>query len=202
MMKILSYKRGLEMEHQTHYFLAVALPGQTKELLFKWKELLQPKLPFKSWVHPEDFHITLAFLGGTASFTQLNNLKRRMKTIVEMHSSFELQINGIGSFGKKESPRILWAGVNESEQLRSLQKDVFQASIDSGFSLDTRPYSPHITLARRWGSEKSFPFDTVNDIVQPKDELCLFSVENIVLYQTHMKRMPKYQPLSIFSLLQ
>ncbi|MFT4414940.1 RNA 2',3'-cyclic phosphodiesterase [Fredinandcohnia humi] len=188
------------MEHQTHYFLALALPGQTKELLYKWRELLEPKLPFKTWVHPEDLHITLAFLGGTASFIQLTEVKKKIKLLSAQHSSFPLQINGIGTFGKKESPRILWAGVNESEPLYSLQHDVYQACVDSGFILDKRSYSPHITLARRWISEERYPFDTVNEIVQPKEEHCGFLAENVVLYQTHMKRTPKYQPLSIFTM--
>lgn len=188
------------MEHQTHYFLALALPRQSKELLFKWRELLEPRLPFKTWVHPEDLHITLAFLGGTASFQQLNEVKNRMKILVQQHPAFELELNGIGTFGRKDAPRILWAGINKSEELTSLQKDVFTACTEAGFDLDKRPYSPHITLARRWKSDESFPFETVNEIVQPKQEYSFFEAENMVLYQTHMNRTPKYQPLAIFPL--
>ncbi|MFS0864492.1 RNA 2',3'-cyclic phosphodiesterase [Fredinandcohnia sp. 179-A 10B2 NHS] len=188
------------MEHQTHYFLALAIPEKTKEVLFKWRELLEPRLPFKSWVHPEDLHITLAFLGGTASFQQLNEVKKSIKVIVQQHTSFELELNGIGTFGRKDAPRILWAGANKSEELISLQKDVFKACTEVGFDLDKRPYSPHITLARRWKSDEKFPFETVNEIVQPKQEYSIFEAENVVLYQTHMNRTPKYQPLAIFPL--
>jgi RNA 2',3'-cyclic 3'-phosphodiesterase len=188
------------MAHQTHYFLALALPSHIKELLFKWSELLQPQLPLKSWVHPDDLHITLAFLGGQASFGQLTDIKKKMTEIAQEHSSFTLQLNGLGTFGNQDSPRILWAGVKKSEALHSLQGDVFQTCTDIGFSLDKRPFAPHITMARKWNSENGFPSNSLNDIVQPKEEKCIFEAEHFVLYQTHMNRSPKYQPLSIFSL--
>ncbi len=183
------------MEHQTHYFLALALPAETKELLSKWREMLEPRLAFKSWVHPEDLHITLAFLGGQASFKQLTAIKKEMPEIAEKHENLTLQLNGLGIFGKSDSPRILWAGVEESELLRALQKDVYQACTDLGFSLDKRTFTPHITMARKWNSENPF-----KEIVQPKEDKSNFKAEHFVLYQTHMNRTPKYQPLSIFSL--
>ncbi|MCH1625363.1 RNA 2',3'-cyclic phosphodiesterase [Fredinandcohnia quinoae] len=189
-----------KMEHQTHYFLALALPNQTKALLAKWCELLDPRLSFKSWVHPEDYHITLAFLGGSSSFAQLNNVKREMNSISKQHDRFQLQLNQIGTFGRTESPRVFWAGVNESKELSALQRDVHHACTNLGFSLDQRPYNPHITMARKWNSEQLFPAHTIESIVQPKEELCIFTAEHIVLYQTHMTRVPKYQPLSIFPL--
>ncbi|MFS0822357.1 RNA 2',3'-cyclic phosphodiesterase [Bacillus sp. 1P02SD] len=188
------------MEHQTHYFLALALPAETKELLSKWREMLEPRLMFKSWVHPEDLHITLAFLGGQASFKQLTDIKRQMAEIAKQYERFTLQINELGTFGKTDSPRILWAGVEESESLRMLQKDVYLACTDLGFSLDKRRFTPHITMARRWKSESSFLPTQLQDIVQPKEDKSIFKAEHFVLYQTHLNRSPKYQPLSIFSL--
>ncbi|MEH7379606.1 RNA 2',3'-cyclic phosphodiesterase [Bacillus sp. JJ1533] len=188
------------MEHQTHYFLALALPAETKELLYKWRGLLEQRLSFKSWVHPEDLHITLAFLGGQATFKQLTAIKRQMPDIAKQHENFNLQLNGLGTFGKKDSPRILWAGVDESESLRKLQRDVYVACTDLGFSLDKRPFAPHITMARKWSSESPFSPTELNEIVQPKEEKSIVKAEHFVLYQTHLNRTPKYQPLSIFSL--
>ncbi|MCC3358006.1 RNA 2',3'-cyclic phosphodiesterase [Bacillus sp. REN16] len=188
------------MEHQTHYFLALALPAETKELLSKWRELLEPRLPFKSWIHPEDLHITLAFLGGQASFNQITAIKRQMPDIAKQHEKFTLQLNGLGTFGKSDSPRILWAGVEVSESLHALRNDVYEACTDFGFSLDKRPFSPHITMARKWKSDRPFLPSQLTDIVQPNEDKSVFKAEHFVLYQTHLNRTPKYQPLSIFSL--
>lgn len=183
---------------QTHFFLALALPAQTKEFLFKWRTILEKSFPFKSWVHPEDLHITLAFLGGQASRAELVNLEKAMYEIAENHVPFMLKINGLGTFGKSDSPRILWAGVDENKSLRDLQKDVYQACVNQGFSLDKRPFSPHITMARRWKSEQPFPQNDFNGMLEIAEDEAVCKIEQFVLYQTHMLRTPKYQPITIF----
>ena len=186
------------MAQHTHYFLAVPLPGHIKELLTQWRDLLEPRLPFKSWVHPQDLHITLFFLGN-ASFSQINSVKQEVSEAVKQHSAFQLELNGIGTFGQKESPRIFWGGVNKSEQLVNLQKDISKACERSGFKIESRPYNPHITMARKWTSEQPFSIGNAEKIVFPKEEFSAFTVDKVVLYQTHLERTPKYQPLSIFS---
>lgn len=46
-----------------HFFFAMKLPVETKKKLKEYCGNLSPKLPFSRWVHQEDYHITLAFLG-------------------------------------------------------------------------------------------------------------------------------------------
>jgi 2'-5' RNA ligase len=53
-----------QMDHQTHFFFAVSIPEETKLIMKKHCEQLKEKIPFSRWVHYEDIHITLAFLGG------------------------------------------------------------------------------------------------------------------------------------------
>ncbi len=160
---------------------------------------MKEQLPFKTWVHHEDYHITLVFLG-EAPFTKVQDVKTEMKKIAANHPAFTLKLSGLGYFGRQESPRIFWAGVDVSLQLTRLQKDIYEACERLGFMLEKRAYHPHMTLARRWGGEYEFPQGSLSDMMQPKDEHLEMKVENIVLYQTHLNRSPKYQPLSIFSL--
>ncbi|MBM7660479.1 2'-5' RNA ligase [Bacillus mesophilus] len=185
----------------THYFLAVPIPQATKQLYLEWRQLVKEKLPFKSWVHHEDYHITLVFLGD-APFSKIQEVKAEMKRIANKHQAFPLQLKGLGTFGAKESPRIFWSGLDVPSELAELQRDIFDACVGIGFNMDKRPYHPHMTLARRWQSEHDFPYKELSKLFQPKEELLTFEVENIVLYQTHLNRSPKYQPLSIFPLNQ
>lgn len=188
------------MTQQTHYFIALPLPQHIREVLTGVKELVEPKLPFKSWVHPQDLHITLAFLGNPSSLSQMRAVKEKLKIISTKHSSFTLDLDGFGIFGRSDSPRILWSGLKEQNCLFDLQKDIYQACTESGFKLEDRPYKPHITVARKWISENPFELETLKSMVQPKEEYSMFTAENIVLYQTHINRLPKYQPLSIYPL--
>ncbi len=194
----MDFKGGLYMTN-THYFLAVPIPQEIKLLYLEWRELVREKLPFKTWVHHEDYHITLAFLGD-APISKIQNVKSEMKRVVEEHDAFDVNLTGLGFFGKSDNPRIFWSGVERQPKLEKLQLDVHLACQKVGFELETRPYRPHMTLARRWVAEAPFPSDELPELFQPKEELLKFTVNHVVLYQTHLNRSPKYQPLAIFSL--
>ena len=48
---------------QRHYFIAVRLPEEVKYYLSEVARKVSSLYSFKRWVHREDYHITLAFLG-------------------------------------------------------------------------------------------------------------------------------------------
>lgn len=184
---------------KTHYFLAVPISEDIKLAYKQWSEKLKSLFPFKTWVHHEDYHITLVFLGDTPQ-AELNKVIAQMKMIVKNHEPFELHLNGLGYFGKKESPRIFWGGIDRQSQLEDLQKDVLQACEKVGFDLENRPYRPHLTLARRYKEDGGFPFQHLEDYFQLEPTLRTFSVPSIVLYQTHLDRSPKYEAIETFKL--
>ena len=55
------------MSHQTHYFWAVKLPDAIKQTIHDELNNVQPIFQFQRWVHRDDYHITLAFLGAADS---------------------------------------------------------------------------------------------------------------------------------------
>jgi 2'-5' RNA ligase len=181
---------------KTHYFIAVPLANDVKERLAKWQETVAPRFPFRSWVHKEDYHITLAFLGD-ASVEQLQSVCQAMEQITKHHSPFSLSLATIGTFGNLDAPRILWQGVEKEEKLTALQRDVYAACVDIGFSLDRRPFKPHITVARKWQGEDEFRLD---ELRKGKTSEGSFLVDRIVLYQTHLDRLPKYEAIASFPL--
>ncbi|MBR8644101.1 hypothetical protein KEH51_03585 [[Brevibacterium] frigoritolerans] len=50
-------------EHEYSFFFALVLPDDIKAYLNAVTEQLKPDFPFKKWLHPADYHITMAFLG-------------------------------------------------------------------------------------------------------------------------------------------
>lgn len=182
----------------THYFLAIPLPEEIRTFIIRkrdeWKE--GGVIPFKSWVHPEDYHITLAFLGHAAP-KQLEGIKKNMPEIIHRHQNFSLRLTFPGVFGRSDSPRIFWYGLDREERLNSLQKDVFEECVKLGFQLDSRPYSPHITLARRWSGSGAFQKEK---LTSQEEAPPAFTVSRAVLYQTHLDRSPKYETIMNFPL--
>jgi len=181
-----------------HYFYALELPIETKEKLGELCEGVKEALPFKRWVHPQDYHITLAFLGD-APDKMLSDSINKLESGVEC-PVFSLNIKHLGVFGKSDSPRIFWAGVNEEPLLTDAREIVYQACLNSGFKLETRPFKPHITVARKWTSDISF----TNELLQQADPFLIkeleFKANNIVLYKTHLGKEPKYEAVLKFPL--
>jgi RNA 2',3'-cyclic 3'-phosphodiesterase len=186
------------MSRQTHYFIAVPLPKEIKERIYRWRESVETTFPFKSWVHPEDYHITLSFLGN-ANRSQIKKVEKELPIVVKKHVSFLLTLSEISTFGKPDSPRILWIGVEKEESLFRLQKDVFQTCESIGFSLDQKPFKPHITVARKWVGQQPFSIQDIKQIPLKQEDIT-FMVDRAVLYQTHMDRLPKYESLAVFPL--
>lgn len=180
-----------------HYFFAVKLPNEAKSFLDKWVQAHKVDYPFGKWVHPEDFHITLAFLG-FAEEDKKENAVNSMGEAISGIPSFSLTLNQIGTFGPPKSPRIFWAGVNESDVLKELQKRVYKQCLDIGFQVDKKPFKPHITLARKWKGEQ--PYEKGRVIPIDTDRPFSFSVDEVVLYETHLDKTPKYKEFARFTL--
>ncbi|MED4203027.1 RNA 2',3'-cyclic phosphodiesterase [Neobacillus mesonae] len=180
----------------THYFFAVRIPEETKNSMKQLIENWQETFPFSRWVHHLDLHITLAFLGD-ADPEQLTAAQNLVREALKDENSFSLQIQGLGIFGREDSPRVLWADTAKSQELQLIRNQVFSACGQAGFQLETRPFRPHITLARKWNSMTRFE-KVLLDKNSPKP--LNFKVTDIVLYQTYLNRTPKYEAIAIFPL--
>lgn len=170
---------------------------ETKILLKEQCDRLKQQLHFGRWVHHEDYHITLAFLGN-AEKSQLEQSAAYVQKALMDVSSFKLSINSLGVFGKKESPRIFWAGAANEDKLHEVRKLVYEACYQAQFKLESRPFSPHITLARKWKGENEFAKEKLVSIDPFAASPIQFSATEVVLYQTHLDREPKYEAIQVF----
>ena len=187
------------MKNQTHFFYAIKIPDETKELLNLQCQKLKEHVIFKRWVHPQDLHITLAFLGH-APMDQLESSKKKVLDALSGSNEVSIEITKLGTFGSKESPRIFWAGMKENTELNQIRNQVFSACEKAGFQLESRPFKPHITLARKWAGEQPFR-ETLLDAWYSLQPIPIqFTATEVVLYETHMENTPKYEIKEVFPL--
>lgn len=186
------------MEKKTHYFYALKLPHEVKHQLEKICNQLQ--FPFERWVHQEDYHITLAFLG-YAKKEQLQASNKFVREILSETNSFPLTIDHLGAFGKKGSPRIFWAGTKLESQLSKLRELVYKACQQAEFQLETRPFHPHITLARKWTGDIPFSDNILSQNNPFVENTINFQVNEVVLYMTNLEKVPKYEVVESFRLI-
>lgn len=186
------------MGTHSHFFYALSLSANVKEELKEYSNKVKNLFPFSRWVHHQDYHITLAFLG-SASEEKLALSQNLVRQNVSEMESFPLTIEQLGTFGKKESPRIFWAGVQMEESLHMVRNQVYLACKQAGFQLESRPFHPHITIARKWQGEEPF---TINKLEEENklNKPITYRANEVVLYQTHLDRTPKYEALVIFPL--
>jgi 2'-5' RNA ligase len=121
-------------------FTALEIPPDIADRLCQ----LQSGLKGARWIDPENFHITLRFIGDVPENTAAD-IDEALQHIT--FEPFELTLDGVGQFGNMR-PHAVWAGVSENEELRALQHRQEVAMQRLGLRPEPRKYSPHVTLAR------------------------------------------------------
>ena len=110
---------------------------------------LKRKLPYHQfhWIDPENLHLTLRFIGNTEE-SQIELINRELDSLLPQFNSFNLEIIGLGSFGSRNFPRILWAGIKMPKEIYQMVNSIEEIVCDAGFERETKPHSPHLTLCR------------------------------------------------------
>jgi 2'-5' RNA ligase len=181
-------------------FIAVPIDERWREQLAKQCLLLQSKLPFQKWTHPQDYHITLKFLGDTSA-DQIQQLQRLLESVTKATSPFALTEKGWGTFGPPTSPSILWAGVGgDLASLNSLQQIVDISMADLGFPKETRAFHPHLTIARRYKGKSPLTSPIKQSLPEAAEPPIEWFVKEIKLYQSHLQKKPMYEPIAAFKI--
>lgn len=129
-------------------FVAIALPREVRESLGDLVARLRASRARATWVHPDRMHLTLRFLGDVAP-EPLERLRAMLREPLAAIDPFVLHVRGVGAFPSAARPSVLWAGVEPVDgPLAALQERVESASRAMGLSPETKPFRPHLTLAR------------------------------------------------------
>jgi 2'-5' RNA ligase len=98
------------------------------------------------WTAVENLHITTKFIGEWPE-ARLDEMKTALRS-VSQPEPIQIAVRGVGWFPDQRRPHVFWAGVNAGEPLARLAHTTEQAVSALGVPAETRPYSPHLTLAR------------------------------------------------------
>ncbi len=101
------------------------------------------------WTAPENFHLTLRFIGEVPGHVA-EEIDHALAAI--RARSFSLALSGTGLFNRAGRqgtiPSALWAGIERSEPLERLQSKVETALQRIGLPPERKRFQPHVTLAR------------------------------------------------------
>jgi 2'-5' RNA ligase len=121
-------------------FTGVEIPAEIGEAL----GMLRGGLPGARWITPDNYHLTLRFIGDVDDVTaqevalMLGRVRR---------GGFNLHLEGLMSFGGRR-PRAVVATVAPEPALLEAQAEQERLMQRIGLEPEGRKYTPHVTLAR------------------------------------------------------
>lgn len=139
-------------------FVAFLFEDEKKDIIF---DILQEAKLISSAGNFTDFnnlHLTVFYIGDTTP-EQLEQLKVNLSEID--FKSFNYVTNKIKCFSKSNNQKIVYLGVEHSDELHNIYHKIVDKINLSGFDFHYQKYTPHITLGRK---VKFKEYETVSNI--------------------------------------
>jgi RNA 2',3'-cyclic 3'-phosphodiesterase len=121
-------------------FTGLEIPADVAQSL----AMLRGGLPGARWIDPENYHVTLRFIGDVDDVIahEVASLLGRVR-----RQSFELRVEDLKSFGGRK-PRAVVATLGPGQAVIELQAEHERLMQRVGLEPEGRKYIPHVTLAR------------------------------------------------------
>jgi 2'-5' RNA ligase len=149
-------------------FIAINFPVEIKSAIAEIRDSLRESSLRGHFSFDENLHLTLAFLG-ECDVRQTETIKAVMDDTI--FPKFTLMLDKVGYF-KRDSGDTWWIGLKENKSLSVLQANLSERLKQKGFMLESRKYTPHVTIGRELRMSAGF--------VQPKirqDKFDAISIE-------------------------
>lgn len=176
-------------KHRVFLGLEIASPLKRQLLTVK------APLPGARWQSAQQMHITLLFLGSVTD-QELSQLPKQVGSL-EL-APMALKVTGLGYFGSRKHPKVLWAGVEPVEPLAQLRDALAERLDPLAPEVQTETFQPHITLARFKGCTQG-----LNALLEEHKDFKAgeFRVDQVTLFESHLNITgPSYEILHRFFL--
>jgi len=182
-------------------FLAVELSQELQaELATVQQELkrnFEPEMTRNtriSWVQPASIHLTIKFLGDMDEQV-IDPLLIAVEQAIGNLTAVNVPLERLGAFPRPQSPRVLWIGPSENwergaeaRRMAEIHGAIEGACEGVGFLRETKPFSPHLTLARiRVGERHVGVAVAKSGVLDLPISSGLLAVESVVLMKSELR---------------
>lgn len=113
-----------------------------------WRPIAEATGAQLRWTPPDQWHLTLKFLGECAP-ARLPEVTEAVRASTVGAIPADLHVDGPGAFPERGAPTVIWVGLQNpdgrlSERVRALEEQL----APQGFAREARPFQAHITVAR------------------------------------------------------
>lgn len=192
------YGRGVRL------FVALVPPDHVVEDLaeFLAPRRETPQAAGMRWTDPDQWHVTLAFMGDVAD-RHLDELVERLGRASARRSALDLTITGGGAFPNVARAKVLYAGLDSAGRdvdLRHLAVGTRAAATKAGAGAEGGRFRAHVTIARI-----GRPLDVTRWVrVLDAYRGPTWRAGEVSLVQSHLgegpRRRPRYEVLEAFPL--
>lgn len=130
--------------------MALVPPEGAREHLEEFLDPRRDAAAFR-WTAPEQVHVTLAFAEDVPE-RALDDLGDRLERAAAKRTAFDTRIAGGGAFPNAARARVLWAGLDLTEDSRTeldrLATGARAAMSKAGAEVAGQRFRPHLTVAR------------------------------------------------------
>lgn len=157
-------------------FTAIDLPADVRS---RFAELQAPSELDARWSAPEQFHVTLRFIGETSP-EQAAQYETALAGIDAPIA--ECIPYGLDALPSRRNPRVLIVGLERTDGLMAVYRAVSETLEENGLAPEDRRYRPHVTLARL----EDVPATAVHHFLEdhPAPTLPSFNATDVHLYES------------------
>ena len=168
-------------------FLAFELPVDIKRIIMAVSgDVRQLSLNVR-WVNVANIHLTIVFMGNVQE-EQIGPIQDIVKDVCQGYGPFSIAVKGIGLFGSRRNPRVLWIGLDGTiDRMGYFRDDIQKKLRPFGIKEEKRRFKPHLTLGRfRKGARAGIHLDDLlskyHDLTSPE---C--TIEELILFKSDLK---------------
>jgi 2'-5' RNA ligase len=168
------------------FFAVPTTPGVREAVRAAIGAFPERKPPWR-WIPPENFHLTLKFLGEVEE-RLVPSLHEAAGRITARVAPFTLAFDRFGGFPNLRRPRVIFFAASDgADRLRDLASLVEDEVEPLGFARERRPFRAHLTLAR---IKRRLHGDLIAalETIPPLPEGTAQEVDRFVLMRSHLRR--------------
>jgi 2'-5' RNA ligase len=176
-------------------FIAIEVDPKAKERAITAIEPWQRSFPKARWVPPENWHVTMKFLGTTWP-RLMGWVEEQIGSSAATASRFETRLTGLGAFPSAGRARVVWVGLDDAGGAMTSLAASLDEALAMEFAPEKRPFQAHLTVAR-----SDPPLRLPAAFAETRLESEPFAVGRILLIRSHLRRpAPWYEPIGTYAL--
>lgn len=151
-----------------------------------------------SWVNPDNFHLTLKFIGEIQEDFK-SQIIEVLRTIPNLFKTFNFTVKGLGVFPNPHKASVIWMGIEKHGPLIKLNEYIEQNLANRGLPKSDKKFSAHLTMARIKQPVRNSDIKSLIKRFEHKHMLDVY-VDKVIFYQSILSaKGPKYHEIfSVF----